>query len=109
MENFCLTLSRFTEILGLSFMNSDHRLISKALYDPSRVMMVEVRLNIFELWQTLNLWVSSTVVGSREDVAHSVNIPRHLKVNLLGFVAFSLSIKETYSSSCRGASGIKAF
>lgn len=71
--------------------------------------MVLGRPNIFELWETLNLWVSSTVVGSREDVAHSVNIPRHLKANLLGFVAFSLSMKETYSSSCCGVSGIKAF
>lgn len=71
--------------------------------------MVVVRLNVSQLWETLNLWVSSTVVGSRVDGAHSVNIPRHLKANLLGFVAFSLSIKETYSSSCRGVSGIKAF
>lgn len=71
--------------------------------------MVVLRLNVFELWETLNLWLSSTVVGSREDVARSVNIPRHLKANLSGFVAFSLSIKEAYSSSCRGVSGIKAF
>lgn len=100
-EEFYLTLSSF----------ADYLLVSKAKKKP----IVKLRkpqgsywLNIFELWDTLNLRVCSRVEESCENVAGSVNIPRHLKVTLLGFVAISLSIKETYSS-CRGVSGIKAF
>lgn len=72
--------------------------------------MLVVRLNIPELWDTFRLWVCSVVEESRENIAHRVNISRHLKANLLGFVAFLLVFnKRNLFFSRRSVSGIKAF